>query len=125
MPLSITSRSVSNAVVLDLTGKLAVLEYGLHERMKAYLEAGSRCFVLNLAGVTYVDSSGLGELVSVWTSVRRADGRLVLLHPGQRVQELLRITNLNKIFEVFDDESHAVQVAQQPATPSRQSESHA
>ena len=125
MALSLTSRYVSDAVVLDLAGKLCVLEHGLREEVKAHLDEGRRCFVLNLKSVTYVDSSGLGELITVWTSVRRANGRLTLLHPNPRVKELLRITNLNKIFEVFDDESHAVEVAQIPATPSRQSESHA
>lgn len=125
MPLSMTSRSVSDAVVVDLEGKLSVLEHGLQETIKAHLQEGRRYFVLNLAAVTYVDSSGLGQLVSVWTSVRRSDGRLTLLHPGPRVQELLRITRLDTVFESFDDEGHAVQVARHPPTPSHQSEAHA
>ena len=125
MALSLTSRSVSDVVVLDLAGKLCVLEHGLREKIKAHLEEGCRCFVLNLEGVTYVDSSGLGELITVWTSVRRANGRLTLLHPSPRVRELLRITRLDTVLEVFDDESHAIQAAQNPATSPQQSEAQA
>ena len=112
MALAVTSRSVSDAVVLDLTGRLCVLEHTLRERIKALLEEGRRYFVLNLAAVTYVDSAGLGELISIWTSIRKVDGRLTLLRPVQRVQELFRITKLNTVFEIFDDESRAVRVAQ-------------
>ena len=113
MPLKMTSRSVSDAVVLDLTGRLCVLEHTLRERIGALLKEGRRCFVLNLAAVTYIDSDGLGELISIWTSIRRAGGRLILLRPVERVQELFRITKLNTVFEILDDESSAVRVAQQ------------
>jgi len=113
MALAMTSRSVSDAVVLDLTGKLCVLEHTLRERIKALLDEGRRCFVLNLAAVTYIDSDGLGELISVWSSIRKENGRLTLLHPVQRVQELFRITKLNTVFEIFDDEAQAVGIAQQ------------
>jgi anti-anti-sigma factor len=112
MALAMTSRSVSHAVVLDLTGKLCVREHTLREKIKALLDEGRRCFVLNLAAVTYIDSDGLGELISIWTSISKANGRLTLLHPVQRVQELFRITKLNTVFEIFDDESQAVGVAQ-------------
>jgi anti-sigma B factor antagonist len=116
MALAMTSRSVSDAVVLDLTGKLCVLEHTLRERIKAFLEEGRRHFVLNLAAVTYIDSDGLGELISIWTSIRKVNGRLALLHPAQRVQDLFRITKLDTLFEIFDDESQAVGVAQHEVT---------
>ena len=113
MPLKMTSRSVSDAVVLDLTGRLCVLEHTLRERIMALMAEGRRCFVLNLAAVTYIDSDGLGELISIWTSIRRAEGQLILLRPVERVRELFRITKLNTVFEILDDESSAVRVAQQ------------
>jgi len=113
MPLKMTSRSVSDAVVLDLTGRLCVLEHTLRKSISALLEEGHRCFVLNLAAVTYIDSDALGELISIWTSIRRAEGRLILLRPVDRVYELFRITKLNTVFEILDDESSALRVAQQ------------
>jgi len=69
---------------------------------------GGRLFILNLAGVSHMDSSGLGLLLSVYATIRNQGGDLKLLNVGERVKELLRVTNLIGIFEIFEDEDHAI-----------------
>ena len=70
MALQISTRRVDDIVVLDLVGRLWVQELPLHERVRSLLEDGCRFLVLNLENLEYIDSSGLGQLVSIWTSVR-------------------------------------------------------
>ena len=64
--------------------------------------------ILDLEGVTHMDSSGLGQLVSIWSSIRNKGGHMTLLNPTQRVQRLFDITRLNTVFEIFDREPDAV-----------------
>jgi len=75
MSLAITSRIVSGVVVVDVSGKLRFLEFGLPDQINELLEEGHRDFVLNLANVTYVDSFGLGQLITIWTSIRNKGGQ--------------------------------------------------
>ena len=111
MPLSIRQRNVSEVVVLDLNGRLWILDLPLRELMNGLLGQGKRHFVLNLAGVEYIDSSGLGQLISIWTSIRNKTGHMTILNPTQRVQRLFEITRLTTIFEILDNEADAVQQA--------------
>ena len=80
----------------------------LRERIQKLLQAGDRKFLLNLADVDYIDSSGLGELVSSFTAVRNSGGLLKLLNLTKRVQDLLQITKLLTVFEVFNNEAEAL-----------------
>ena len=111
MPLEIKSRIVSDAVVVDVSGRLCFLEIALHQHINKMLEDGHRGFVVNLADVPYVDSFGLGQLVSIWTSIRSKDGQLIFLRPVDHVQKLFQITRLNSIFRISDDEAQAVRSA--------------
>ena len=107
MALTITSRVSGDTVVLDLEGRLWVLDLPLRERVRALLDQGYRFYVFNLERVDYVDSSGLGQLVALWSSVRMRDGNFCILRPSVRVQRLLKVTRLNVIFDIFEDEEKA------------------
>ena len=111
MPLTIRQRKVSEVVVIDLTGRLWILDLPLRDLMNNLLSEGKRQFVLNLTGVDYIDSSGLGQLITIWTSVRSKGGQLALLSPTTRVQRLFELTRLNAVFEVCDNEDAAIQTA--------------
>ncbi len=111
MPLVITSRLVSGVVIVDMNGRLCLPDVALREHVNELLEEGHRAFVLNLANVPYVDSFGLGQLIMIWTSVRRRSGQLILLRPTDHVQELFRITKLNTIFHISAEEAQAVKSA--------------
>lgn len=91
------------ALVLDISGRLTVLERNLSELVRQYLKAGSRQFILNLSGVTNIDSFGLGELVTVYVSVTNAGGTLKLLTPSKRVRKLLHISKLDTVFDILED----------------------
>ena len=111
MPLSITSRMSSGVVIVDVNGTLRFLDVALREHMNELLEEGHRAFVLNLTNVSYVDSFGLGQLVTIWTSVRSRGGELILLRPTDHVQILFQITRLNTIFHISAEEVQAVRSA--------------
>ena len=108
MPLVITSRLASGAVIVDMNGRLCLLDGAFREHMTELLEEGHRAFVLNLANVPYVDGFGLGQLIKIWTSVRCRGGQLILLRPTDRVQKLFRITKLNTVFHISAEETQAV-----------------
>src|SRR5215471_15218112 len=80
----------------------------LRDQVNELLYEGHRDFVLNLAGVPYIDSFGLGQLVSIWTSIRSQKGELVLLQPTDHVQQLLELTKLNTVFHILREEAQAV-----------------
>jgi anti-sigma B factor antagonist len=111
MPLTISQRSASEVVILDLAGRLWILDLPLRDLMNGLISSGNRRFVLNLAGVDYIDSSGLGQLISIWTSIRNRGGQMTLLNPGKRVARLFEITRLNDVFEIVDNENDAIQKA--------------
>ena len=110
MSFSVKTRIIDNVVVLDLSGRLtagdAVMQ--LHQTLGSHLDNFYRKFVLNLKGVSYVDSSGLGELVWAYTSVRNKGGQVKLLNLTARVQDLLQITKLLTVFDTYDNESRAI-----------------
>jgi len=111
MPLVVQQRRVSDVIVLDLSGRLWILDLPLRDLLIGLLGEGNRHFVLNLEGVDYIDSSGLGQLITIWSSVRNKGGHMTVLNPTKRVQRLFEITRLNKVFEILENESEAVEVA--------------
>jgi anti-sigma B factor antagonist len=110
MSMVLNARRLDDVVILDLSGRITMGEgtLMLRERIQKLLQAGDRKFLLNLADVDYIDSSGLGELVSSFTAVRNNGGLLKLLSLTKRVQDLLQITKLLTVFEVFNSEAEAL-----------------
>jgi anti-sigma B factor antagonist len=109
MTMKINSREIDGAVILDLNGRLVVGEGTilLREQVRALISKGQKKILLNLQAVPYIDSSGLGELVSAFTAARKEGGDLKLLNLAQKVHGLLQITKLYTVFEVYDDEEVA------------------
>lgn len=103
-------RLVNGVAIVDLTGAITVgqTSAGLKNRLSALLEQGHTRILLNLAEVTHVDSSGLGEMVSFYSSTVRKGGLLKLLNPNKSVSDLLRFTRLDTLLEVCRDEVSAV-----------------
>ncbi len=108
--LNITERRNGNVTVLDLQGNIRLGEGNieLHNILRFLAEKGERRVLLNLANVTYIDSSGLGELVAGFTTLQKNGGELKLLRLTERVHELMFITKLMTVFDVFDNEEDAV-----------------
>jgi anti-sigma B factor antagonist len=116
MTCRVTSRAVSGVIVIDLSGRLDFLEVSLREEVYKLLEQGSREFVVNMADVPYVDSFGLGQLISVWTSIQRAGGKMTLLWPTPQVLKLFELTKLDTVFTIWKEEHHPVGVRSQTAS---------
>ena len=110
MSLDIHERDREGIAILDLDGRLTVGNEmsSYRETMKTLIDAGKRSIILNLAKVDYVDSTGLGALVMTYTTLNKAGGKIKLLNLTRRSIELLVMTKLTTIFEVFDDEQNAV-----------------
>ena len=110
MSMVLNPRRLDDVVIMDLSGRVTMGEGTLilRDNILKLLNAGDRKFLLNLADVNYIDSSGLGELVSSFTTVRNHGGELKLLNLTHRVQDLLQITKLLTVFEVFNSESEAL-----------------
>ncbi len=108
--LNIRERQAGDVTVLDMEGKITIGEGSVAVRsaIRRLLEEGKRKILLNLAGVGYVDSSGIGELVSSYTTINREGGQLKLLNLTQKIQDLLAITKLLTVFDVYDDEATAL-----------------
>jgi anti-sigma B factor antagonist len=110
MSFKSTVRNVGDVTVLDLEGRI-VLGQGsgeLRNSIKELLAAGKDKILINLAGVNYIDSSGLGELVAAYGSVMNARGQVKLENVQTKVRDLLQITKLNSVFETFTEEAKAV-----------------
>jgi anti-sigma B factor antagonist len=110
MSMKLTTRDVGGVSIVDLSGKITLGEGGvaLRDEVRKLLAEGKKKIVLNLAEVNYIDSSGLGELVSAYTAVKNAGGELKLLSLTSKVRDLLVITKLVTVFDVKDDEASAV-----------------
>ena len=110
MSMTFKTREVGGVTIVDLSGKITLGEGGitLREEVRKLLGEGQKKIVLNLAEVNYIDSSGLGELVSAYTAVKNAGGELKLLNLTSKVRDLLVITKLVTVFDVKDDEASAV-----------------
>ena len=110
MSLKTSLRTVDGIAVLDLSGRITLGEGSviLRDSIRDLISKGQKKILLNLGDVTYIDSSGIGELVSAFTTVANQGGSLKLLNLGKRVQDLLQITKLYTVFEVHTDEPAAV-----------------
>src|SRR5438128_9566951 len=108
--MDIKERVVGGISILDLSGKIVLGEGDLQvkERIKDLLGDGQRKILLNLADVNYIDSAGLGALISSYTTVRREGGSLKLVNLTNRIKDLLAITKLITVFETFDSEPEAI-----------------
>ena len=108
--LNVRERQAGDVTILDLEGKITIGEgsVSLRSAIRRLIEEGKKKLLLNLAGVGYVDSSGIGELVSSYTTINREGGQLKLLKLTQKIKDLLTITKLLTVFDVYDDESEAL-----------------
>jgi anti-sigma B factor antagonist len=105
-----TIRQVDSVTVVDISGRITLGEgcAQLRELIRGQLTKGNKRVLINLADVTYIDSSGIGELVSAYTAVTNQGGELKLLKLTQKVHDLLQITKLYTVFDVHDDEAKAI-----------------
>ena len=110
MSATITTRQVGDVTVVDAAGKITLGEGSamLRDQVRRLLGVGNRKILINLGDVNYIDSSGIGELVSCFTTVTGQEGQLKLLNLTKRVHDLLQITKLYTVFEIHDDEAKAV-----------------
>lgn len=108
--LNINERQAGDVTVLDMSGKITIGEgsVALRTAIRRLLEEGKKRILLNLAGVSYIDSSGIGELVSSYTAINKEAGQLKLLNLTQKLQDLLTITKLLTVFDVYDNEAEAL-----------------
>ena len=110
MSMKATIRQVDSVIVIDVSGRITLGEgcAQLRELIRGQLSKGNKQILLNLANVTYIDSSGIGELVSAFTAVSNQGGQLKLLNLTKKVHDLLQITKLYTVFDIHDDEAKAI-----------------
>ncbi len=108
--MQIEERPTGDVIVLDLKGKMTLGEGDelLKDKINSLVHQGRRKVVLNLEGVPYIDSAGLGEIVRTYTTVSRQGGSMKLLNLTKRITDLLSITKLLTVFETYDNEADAV-----------------
>ena len=108
--IEIEERKLENVVILDLKGNLTIGEGDeiLKERINSLMQQGHRNLLLNLEGVPYVDSAGLGGIVHTYTTVSRQGGTLNLVNFTKRITDLLAITKLLTVFDTYESEAEAV-----------------
>jgi anti-sigma B factor antagonist len=105
-----SNRQVDGITVVDMSGRITLGEGSvvLRDTIRDLISKGQKKILLNLGDVTYIDSSGIGELVSAFTAVRREGGELKLLNLTKKVHDLLQITKLYTVFDIKDDEAAAI-----------------
>ena len=110
MSVKLSTRQVGDVTVIDAVGRITLGEGAsmFRDTVKDLASKGNQKLLLNLSEVSYIDSSGIGELVSGFTTVTNHGGQLKLIGLTKRVKDLLQITKLYTVFEVFDDEASAV-----------------
>jgi anti-sigma B factor antagonist len=110
LSMKATVRQVDSVTVVDISGRITLGEgcAQLRELIRNEVGKGHKNVLLNLADVTYIDSSGIGELVSAFTAVSNQGGQLKLLNLTKKVHDLLQITKLYTVFDVHDDETKAI-----------------
>jgi anti-sigma B factor antagonist len=106
-----SNRQVDGVTIVDMSGRITLGEGSvvLRDTIRDLVGKGQKKILLNLGDVTYIDSSGIGELVSAFTAVRREGGELKLLNLTKKVHDLLQITKLYTVFDIKDDEAAAIQ----------------
>src|SRR5262245_2565919 len=109
--LDVKERQAGDVTILDLSGAVRIGEgsIALRDAIRDLASQGKKKMLLNLAGVSYVDSSGIGELIANYTTVSRQGGQLKLLNLTDRIQNLLVITKLLTVFDVYENEAEALQ----------------
>ena len=110
MSFKVTPRESNGVTLIDVSGRITLGEGSalLRQIIRELLSKGQKRIVLNLADVNYIDSSGIGELVSGYTTVKNQGGELKLLHLTKKVHDLLQITKLFTVFDVHSDEQTAI-----------------
>ena len=110
MSMKVSTRLVDGIVILDLSGRITLGEGSvqLRDAIRDLAAQGQKNILLNLGDVNYIDSSGIGELVSAFTTVKNQGGQLKLLNLTKKVHDLLQITKLYTVFDIKDDEASAV-----------------
>lgn len=110
MSVKLTARQVGDVTVIDAAGRITLGEgaSAFRDTIRDLAAKGDKKILLNLAEVSYIDSSGIGELVSGFTTVTNHGGQLKLVGLSKRVKDLLQITKLYTVFEAFDDEAEAI-----------------
>ena len=110
MSVKLSTRQVGDVSVVDVAGRITLGEgsSALRDLLKEMVGKGQKKILLNLGDVSYIDSSGIGELVSGFTTVTNNGGEMKLLNLNKRVKDLLQITKLYTVFDVHDEEAHAI-----------------
>ena len=110
MSMKVSTRQVDGVTILDLSGRITLGEGSvqLRDAVRDLLSKGNKQILVNLGDVNYIDSSGIGELVSAYTATRNQGGELKLLNLTKKVHDLLQITKLYTVFDIRDDEAHAI-----------------
>jgi anti-sigma B factor antagonist len=108
--MKVNTRQVDGVTIVDASGRITLGEGSviLRDTVRDLLSKGSKKIILNLAEVNYIDSSGIGELVSAYTTTKNQGGELKLLNLTKKVNDLLQITKLYTVFDVKDDETNAI-----------------
>jgi len=108
--LTIASREVDGVIVLDLSGRITLGEGSvqLRDAIRSLISKGSKNILLNMGDVSYIDSSGLGELVSAFTTAKNQQADVKLLNLTKKVHDLLQLTKLYTVFDIKDDEASAI-----------------
>ena len=108
MAITITPRIVSDVVILDMSGRFSANEISLKELVSTLLNDGRKHFLLNLAGVPYIGTWGISQMISIWTSIRGTGGTMGLVAPVKTVREVLQITRLDGVFTLYSNEQEAL-----------------
>ena len=110
MSVKLNTRQVGDVTVVDVAGRITLGEgsSALRDTLRELVGKGQKKILLNLGEVTYIDSSGIGELVSGFTTVTNSGGQLKLLGLNKRVKDLLQITKLYTVFDVHEEEAGAI-----------------
>jgi len=108
--LEVNERQAGDVTILDMSGAVRIGEGSieLRDAIRGLADGGKKKILLNLAGVNYVDSSGIGELIANYTTVSRQGGQLKLLNLTEKIRNLLVITKLLTVFDSFDNEAEAL-----------------
>ena len=111
MSLSVNTRKVQDIVIIDMSGKLSAGEgvLLLRDTIRHFVEDGNLKFLLNLGAVSYIDSAGLGELITSYVSLRNRGGDVKLLNLTKSAQDLLQMTKLLTVFDTFEEEAKGIQ----------------
>jgi anti-sigma B factor antagonist len=110
MSFTAAIRQIGGVTIIDMVGRITLGEGStlLRDLVRQNLETGHKKIVINMAGINYIDSTGLGELVSAYRLVKSQDGELKLMNLNKKVSDLLQITRLYAVFDIHNDEVQAI-----------------